>query len=84
MSNQTLPWLADEMRALLSDAALIGPTYTVEVWCGDPSGLPGDEGPWGWALVAEHVPRWALRRALRHLASVGWVDDHSVYVSRED
>lgn len=83
--TKTLDWLATELREILPGVATLSPTYTVAVWCGEPSGMPDDDhaGPFGWVEVARGVGRWPLRRVLRHLYSCGW-SDVSVLVSREE
>jgi hypothetical protein len=80
--GDTLLWLAEEVRHLLRPVASPAPSYTVSVWCGaERDAMPGDSGPFGWAVVARGVSRFGLRPVLRYLFSRGW-DTESTLVER--
>ena len=83
MAHATLPWLAEELAQAVAGDSVTGPTYAVEVYCGDRSDAAEDEGPWGWVEVAEGLSLWGLLQAWRVVHDRGW-SEVSVYVSRED
>jgi hypothetical protein len=56
------------------------PTYRISTW--DPGDSPGDD--WGWNLRHAGLTRWQLRAAMQDVRDLGYIEDHSVLIERED
>lgn len=56
------------------------PTYRLSTY--DPDMTP--EGEWGWNLREPSLSKWDLRRAIRKARGMGYDDDVSILVERNE